>query len=131
MYLYVKAIEAKEVPKMDIGSLSDPYLLFKLSTTAQVWKTSYKNNTSSPIWNESFKIPLTPNMSDQLKVELYDQDDISKDDFISSKYFNVKSFQTGVLTDQWYDFDPGKGVKKGGKVRLAFYLEGPNTNPFK
>lgn len=130
MFLYVKALEASDVPKMDIGSKSDPYLLFKLSTTAQTWKTKYIKNTDKPVWNETFKIPLMPNMRDQLKIELYDKDDISKDDFISSLTFDVKSFKVGLVTDQWYDFKPGKKIKNGGRVRLAFCVDEKNKDPF-
>lgn len=130
MFLYVKAVEASDIPKMDVIGKSDPYLIFKLSTTSQEWQTSYKLNTHKPIWNESFMIPLTSNMRDELKVELFDKDDVSKDDFISSKTFDVKSLPVGQIIDEWYNFTPGKDVKKGGKVRLLFFVGGPNKKPF-
>lgn len=122
MILHIRAVEACDVPKMDIIGKSDPYLKFKISTSSQVWKTKVKKNTHVPVWNEEFHLPITSGMSDQLHIELFDKDDISKDDIISTQDFDVKSFPIGKIIEQWYDFSPAKGVKKGGRVRLVFHL---------
>lgn len=130
MILHIRAVEACEVPKMDVIGKSDPYLIFKVSTSSQTWKTKHKNNTDKPVWNEEFHIPITSNMSDELRVELFDKDDVSKDDIISTMNFKVKNFQVGKITDQWYNFTPAKGVKVGGKVRLVFHLDRSGKTAF-
>ncbi|KAK8890065.1 Protein Aster-C [Tritrichomonas musculus] len=131
MELHIKAIEAAEVPKMDTCGKSDPYLKFSLSTSSQTWKTKTKKNTNTPVWNEEFHLPITSNMSDELTIKLYDDDDVSKDDIISSMTFPVRNFQVGKVIDQWYSFTPAKGVKNGGKVRLVFHLDKSGKTAFK
>ena len=90
----------------------------------------YKKNTDIPVWNEEFHLPITSNMGDVLHVELYDKDDVSKDDIISTMDFRVNSFPVGKVTDTWYNFNPAKGVKSGGKVRLVFHLDRSGQTPF-
>lgn len=122
MILHIRAVEACDVPKMDIFSKSDPYLKFKISTSSQIWKTRVRKNTHEPVCNDEFHLPITSGISDKLYIELFDKDTISKDDIISTQEFEVKSFPEGEIIDQWYDFLPAKGVKKGGRVRLVFHL---------
>lgn len=131
MELHIRAVEATEVPKMDAIGKSDPYLKFNLSTSSQEWKTKHKNNTDKPVWNEEFHLPITSSMNDQLTISLYDKDDISKDDLISTMSFNVRNFQVGKIVDQWYTFQPAKGVKNPGKVRLVFHLDKSGKPAFK
>ena len=130
MILHIRAVEAAEVPKMDVCGKSDPYLVFTLSTSSQKWKTKTKKNTVTPVWNEEFHLPITSNMTDELHVEMFDQDDISKDDQISTMNFKVREFPVGKVTDSWYNFQPVKGVKNGGKVRLVFHLDRSGQDAF-
>lgn len=131
MILHIRAVEASDVPKMDIIGLSDPYLLFELSTSSQKWKTKYINNTKAPVWNEDFHLPVSSSLTDTLRVSLWDQDDISKDDLISTYDFTIKNdFPIGKIIDKWYQMCPIKGVKEGGKVRLIIQLNRTGKDPF-
>lgn len=130
MELHIKAIEAADVPKMDTAGKSDPFLTFQLSTSSQKWKTKSKKNTVTPVWNEEFHLPITSSLNDELTVKLYDDDDVSKDDIISSKIFKVREFPVGKVVDQWYSFNPSK-AKSGGKVRLVFHLDKSGKEAFK
>lgn len=131
MELHIKAIEAAEVPKMGTAGKSDPFLSFQLSTSSQKWKTKTKNNTTTPVWNEEFHLPITSNLSDELTVKLSDDDNVSKDDIISSKTFKVRDFTVGKVIDQWYSFTPSGKAKSGGKVRLLFHLDISGREAFK
>lgn len=42
MILHVQAIEACNLPDMDIIGKSDPYLKFKFDFSNKIWKTQYK-----------------------------------------------------------------------------------------
>lgn len=130
MELHIKAIEAADVPKMDTAGKSDPFLTFQLSTSSQKWKTKSKKNTVTPVWNEEFHLPITSSLNDELTVKLYDDDDVSKDDIISTKTFKVREFPVGKVIDQWYSFNPSK-AKNGGKVRLVFHLDKSGKEAFK
>ena len=123
MILHVKAMEATDIPSLDIIGKSDPYLLFKLNSTEKTWKTSHINNNHSPKWEEEFDIPISSNADDILTVELWDKDTLTPDDLISSLVFLIKYFPIGKVTDIWYNFNPANGVEKGGKVRLIFHLD--------
>lgn len=132
MELHIKAIEAADVPKMDTAGKSDPFLTFQLSTSSQKWKTKAKKNTVTPVWNEEFHLPITSSLNDELTLKLYDDDDVSKDDIISSKVFKVKDLQVGKVIDQWYTFNPSSSkVKTGGKIRLVFHLDKSGKEAFK
>ena len=130
MELHIKAVEACEIPNMDVGGKSDPYLKFTISTSSQEWKTKKVMNTKTPIWNEEFHIPITSAMTDVLTIQIYDWDKGSKDDLISSRQFTVRDFKVGQVVDQWYQFTPVKSAKAGGKVRLVFHLDKSGATPF-
>lgn len=131
MELHVKVVEAAEVPNMDTAGKSDPYVVLTLNTSSQKWKTKHKNNTATPVWNEQFTLPITTKLDDILTVEMYDKDDISKDDFISKVVIQVNKIPQGKVNDSWYTMHPGKGVKTGGKLRLVVHLTKAGAEPFK
>lgn len=123
MELLVKAVEAEAIPKLDVTDNSDPFLKIRISTSAQKWKTKTIHNTAEPVWNEEFRIPVTSSLGDILKISLYDDDHISKDDMISCREFKVRDFPIGKVIDSWYTFSPVDGVESGGNIRLVFYLD--------
>ncbi|KAK8836641.1 Protein Aster-C [Tritrichomonas musculus] len=133
LILYVHAVEAKDVPKMDVIGKCDPFMVFRLnSKPTETWKTKDIKQTFEPHWDQVFKIPInSDNTLETLHIELFDKDDFTDDDLISTKEFQVSSFQLGKIVDAWYDFLPHKRVKKGGKVHLIFHLANENDAPFK
>lgn len=131
MILHIRAVEAKGVPNMDIIGLSDPYLKFELSTSTQHWKTRWIRNTAEPTWNDEFHLNITSMMYDELNISLWDKDDISKDDLISTINLNVKNeFPVGKIFDKWYSMHPAKNVKEGGKIHLIVQLTKHGREPF-
>lgn len=131
MELHVKVVEAADVPKMDTVGKSDPFVQLSLSTTSQKWKTKAKNNTSTPVWNEQFTLPITTKMDDILTVELFDKDDVSDSDRISSVTIQVNKIPQNKVNDSWYTLHPAKGVKTGGKLRLVVHFTKAGGEPFK
>lgn len=130
MILHIKAVEAKDVPKMDLIGKCDPFLCFRTNLSSQEWKTKVIKKTYTPEWNEEFHIPITSNMDELLHIELYDQDTFTKNDLISTRDFPVNDFQIGQVTDEWYDFAPAPKIPKGGKVRLIFHLANSGDEAF-
>ncbi|OHS96572.1 hypothetical protein TRFO_37252 [Tritrichomonas foetus] len=70
-------------------------------------------------------------MNEELTVSLYDKDDVSKDDLISTQKWKVSDFKIGKVKDAWHNFTPTKGVKVGGKVRLVFHFDKSGKEPFR
>ena len=130
MILHVKAVEARDLPKMDAIGKSDPFLTFQLNQTSEKQKTKYIKQTLDPVWNEDFHFPLTPNSDNILHVEVFDMDKVSDDDLISNRDFDIKSFKPGEVYDDWYDFFPGPKAKTAGKVHLIFHVASFEETPF-
>ncbi|KAK8841756.1 Protein Aster-C [Tritrichomonas musculus] len=129
MFLHIKAIKAKDVPKLDIITHSDPYLVFKLNSNPQTWKTDHKTNVSEPIWNQEFLLPLSKDLNDMLTIKLYDKD-LTFDDLISTIQINVKEIPIGKEFKNWYYFNPANGVKSGGQVQLIIKIDDSNCEIF-
>ena len=113
MTLKVKVVDATEVPKMDTFGKSDPYVVLRLSSSENEWKTEYKDNTDKPSWNEEFEIPIQPKLDEILKVELWDKD-VKKDDIISRVLLRVNKIPEDTVNDSIYTMHPISNPKKGG-----------------
>ncbi|KAH0790455.1 C2 domain containing protein [Histomonas meleagridis] len=121
MELHLKVVEAANVPKMDIITQSDPYCVISLSTSNKKWKTSVKDNTNKPQWNEEFCLPVSPNLSDVLTITMFDKD-LFKDDEIATLQIALRTLQVGKVTDLWYNPDPAPKVKGRCQIRLILHL---------
>ena len=76
----IKAIEAKDVPRMDTLGNSDPFLKFQLKDKPETAiKTQVIYSTLNPVWNEELEIISQNYDSDILEVCMFDED-IKKDD---------------------------------------------------
>ena len=52
------------------------------------------------------------------------------DDPISKMEISLATLVIGNVYDKWYDMDPFKGVKKGGRIRLVLHLAAATAIPF-
>lgn len=130
MILNVKCVEAKEVPKMDFIGESDPYLVLKLSSSNQEWKTKVINNTKNPIWNQSFQLPVTSSMGDVLTVTMYDKDPFNSD-IISHCVIQINRLEIGKVYDDWLEMTSDCKYSNAGTVRLMLHLTRHGAEPFK
>lgn len=130
--LHIKAIEAKNLPRMDVAPYTvDPYLTFRLSSNpSKITKTKYIKQNYNPVWNEEIHLKVNPELNEVLHVELFDHDTLSKDDLISTRDFELSYFPLGKVVDSYHTFFKARGVKKPGQVRLAFHLAKEGDEPF-
>lgn len=133
MILHVRAVGAKDIPKMDYGGgMCDPFLIFNLkSNPKSKHKTKIIKKTYEPKWNEEFHFPIKSISDDTLHVELYDWDLLSSNDLISTKDFEISSFQLGKVVHWNNYFVASPKVEKPGKVNLIFHLAKKDDEPFK
>ncbi|CAG9530377.1 unnamed protein product [Cercopithifilaria johnstoni] len=94
MILTVTIMEARNLKKMDVGGLSDPFIKMHLYNGRKLIskkKTTRKYKTLNPYYNESFQFKLEQELLElsfhfDLKVHLvisvWDYDKVSKNDFI-------------------------------------------------
>ncbi|KAF9584314.1 Arf guanine nucleotide exchange factor syt1 [Lunasporangiospora selenospora] len=113
----VTVIRAKDLKREDgLLGRNDPYVKLSIGhlLNKQKFKTATQKNQSGDVeFGESFIFDATP--SDELKVEVYDDDLVHDDDIGHTKVPLETLFGSGVLR-QWYQI--GEGSKVRGQVEL-------------
>mgnify|MGYP000520477037 FL=1 len=122
MQLHVRVLEAAKIPNMDVVGKSDPYTVLTITGSNQKWKTTVKDNTNMPIWNEVFTLPVSSDLEGVLKAHVWDKD-LSSDDEIGEIEIPIKSLVQGKILDKWYNLKPAKGMKDAGQLRLVLHLD--------
>nr|KAF6411915.1 synaptotagmin 5 [Rousettus aegyptiacus] len=85
--LTVIVLEAKNLKKMDVGGLSDPYVkvhLLQGGKKVRKKKTTIKKNTLNPYYNEafSFEVPCDQVQNVQVELTVLDYDKLGKNEAI-------------------------------------------------
>ncbi|XP_058873892.1 synaptotagmin-1-like [Acipenser ruthenus] len=104
--LSVIILEAKNLKKMDVGGLSDPYVKIHLMQNGKRLKkkkTTIKKNTLNPYYNESFsfEVPFEQIQKVQVVVTVLDYDKLGKNDAIGKVFVGCNS--TGTELRHWSD----------------------------
>ncbi|XP_029913881.1 synaptotagmin Va isoform X2 [Myripristis murdjan] len=104
--LTVNIMEAKNLKKMDVGGLSDPFVKIVLQHNGKRLKkkkTSVKQNTLNPYFNESFsfEIPFSQIQKVQLLITVYDYDKLGSNDPIGKCWIGFGA--SGVGLRHWSD----------------------------
>uniref|UniRef100_A0A673MMS8 Synaptotagmin n=1 Tax=Sinocyclocheilus rhinocerous TaxID=307959 RepID=A0A673MMS8_9TELE len=104
--LTVVILEAKNLKKMDVGGLSDPYVKIHLMQNGKRLKkkkTTIKKNTLNPYYNESFsfEVPFEQIQKVQVVITVLDYDKIGKNDAIGKVFVGLNS--TGTEIRHWSD----------------------------
>uniref|UniRef100_W5NHI2 Synaptotagmin n=1 Tax=Lepisosteus oculatus TaxID=7918 RepID=W5NHI2_LEPOC len=104
--LTVVILEAKNLKKMDVGGLSDPYVKIHLMQNGKRLKkkkTTIKKNTLNPYYNESFsfEVPFEQIQKVQIVVTVLDYDKIGKNDAIGKVFVGYNS--SGTELRHWSD----------------------------
>uniref|UniRef100_A0A3Q1ICK0 C2 domain-containing protein n=1 Tax=Anabas testudineus TaxID=64144 RepID=A0A3Q1ICK0_ANATE len=104
--LTVNIMEAKNLKKMDVGGLSDPFVKVVLQHNGKrikKKKTSVKQNTLNPYFNESFsfEIPFSQIQKVQVLITVYDYDKLGSNDPIGKCWIGYGA--SGVGLRHWSD----------------------------
>ncbi|XP_074511802.1 synaptotagmin Va isoform X1 [Sebastes fasciatus] len=104
--LTINIMEAKNLKKMDVGGLSDPFVKVVLQHNGKRLKkkkTSVKQNTLNPYFNESFsfEIPFSQIQKLQVVITVYDYDKLGSNDAIGKCWFGYGA--SGVGLRHWSD----------------------------
>ncbi|XP_076989663.1 synaptotagmin-5 [Tamandua tetradactyla] len=104
--LTVIVLEAKNLKKMDVGGLSDPYVkvhLLQGGRKVRKKKTTIKKNTLNPYYNESFSFEVPCDQVQKVQVELtvLDYDKLGKNEAIGR--VAVGSAAGGAGLRHWAD----------------------------
>ncbi|XP_051743666.1 synaptotagmin Va [Ctenopharyngodon idella] len=104
--LTVCIMEAKNLKKMDVGGLSDPFVKVVLQHNGKrikKKKTTVKQNTLNPYFNESFsfEIPFAQIQKIQVLITVYDYDKLGSNDPIGKCWIGFGA--SGVGLRHWSD----------------------------
>ncbi|XP_075924691.1 synaptotagmin-1-like [Petromyzon marinus] len=104
--LTVVVLEAKNLKKMDVGGLSDPYVKIHLMQNAKRMKkkkTTIKKNTLNPYYNESFsfEVPFDQIQRVQVVITVLDYDKLGKNEPIGKLYVGCNASGAGLR--HWSD----------------------------
>ncbi|KAB5575236.1 hypothetical protein PHYPO_G00218500 [Pangasianodon hypophthalmus] len=104
--LTIVILEAKNLKKMDVGGLSDPYVKIHLMQNGKRLKkkkTTIKKKTLNPYYNESFSFEVSSEQIQnvQIIVTVLDYDKIGKNDTIGKILVGMKS--SGTEQRHWED----------------------------
>ena len=97
MHIYV--IEAINIPKTDLSSKSDPYVLFKFEGDKIGIKSSVLEDTLTPQWNELLDLTVT-NPNENLIVEIRDKN-VKKDKLICSTVLETQKYMNYEPHYEW------------------------------
>ncbi|EYC06542.1 hypothetical protein Y032_0075g948 [Ancylostoma ceylanicum] len=99
--LTVVIVQAEELPAMDLGGTSDPYVkLFLLPDKKKKFQTKVQRKSLNPVFNESFtfKIPYNEIGGQTLVLNVFDFDRFGKHDQVI-----IGANASGVALKQWTD----------------------------
>jgi hypothetical protein len=106
MKLTVRVIEARNLRAMDSNGFSDPYARLQLGK--QRFKTKVIKTNLNPTWDQEFSF-LVGDGRDVLKLDVYDEDILSMDDFLGQVRVpleDVLAAENLSLGIRWYQLLP-------------------------
>jgi len=108
---------AKNLPKMDVTSAGDPYVIIKYGSTE--FRSETKPKTSNPEWN--FKAVLKPDTAiKDITVTLYDEDKHTKDDLIGEVTISVDDLiKQEMVTNQTANLSKKGEISYSASVKTA------------
>ncbi|XP_075998030.1 synaptotagmin-A-like [Genypterus blacodes] len=104
--LVVGILQGAELPAMDVGGSSDPYVkLFLLPDKKKKFETKIHRKTLNPIFNETFtfKVPYTELGGKTLVMTVYDFDRFSKHDAIGAVKIPMSGVDFSQSLQEWRD----------------------------
>ena len=112
LIMHIYAIEALNIPKMDLMSKTDPYVVFRFEKDIIGSRTKALDDTLTPQWNELVNLIIT-DATEDLVIEIWDKN-VKKDRMICSTKLDIKKY---------LDEEPHYEWIKIGKVAINLVLQ--------
>eukprot|EP01084_Bolivina_argentea_P225548 381122_1 len=111
--IQIHVICANDLPKADLFSDSDPYVIFN-NTNGQSVKTKVIDDNNDPKWNQHLVLSVHENQP--ITITIYDEDDHSKDDLLCKNILHIgKQCKDGKETKFHMAMQVDKKYKKQKK----------------
>jgi len=117
--LNVTVIEAKDLPAMDLGGTSDPYVkVYLLPDKNKKFETKVHRKTLDPVFNESFKfnVPYGDVMGKTLVFAVFDFDRFTKNDEIGEVRVPVCNIDLAYSEEKWQEIKSTSGDGHLGEI---------------
>ncbi|XP_037882291.1 synaptotagmin 1 isoform X5 [Glossina fuscipes] len=116
--LSVTVIQAEELPALDMGGTSDPYVkVYLLPDKKKKYETKVHRKTLSPVFNETFtfkSLPYADAMNKTLVFAIFDFDRFSKHDQIGEVKVPLCTVDLAQTIEEWRDLVSVEG--EGGQL---------------
>uniref|UniRef100_A0A182Q2Z4 C2 domain-containing protein n=1 Tax=Anopheles farauti TaxID=69004 RepID=A0A182Q2Z4_9DIPT len=120
--LTVTVIQAEELPALDMGGTSDPYVkVYLLPDKKKKFETKVHRKTLNPVFNESFtfkSLPYAEAMNKTLVFAIFDFDRFSKHDQIGEVKVPLCQIDLAQTIEEWRELQSVEG-EGGQKVNLV------------
>uniref|UniRef100_A0A182W9P2 C2 domain-containing protein n=1 Tax=Anopheles minimus TaxID=112268 RepID=A0A182W9P2_9DIPT len=120
--------KAEELPALDMGGTSDPYVkVYLLPDKKKKFETKVHRKTLNPVFNESFtfkSLPYAEAMNKTLVFAIFDFDRFSKHDQIGEVKVPLCQIDLAQTIEEWRELQSVEG--EGGQVRTRY----PNIPPY-
>lgn len=110
--LSITAIQAEELPALDMGGTSDPYVkIYLLPDKKKKFETKVHRKTLNPVFNETFvfKVPYSEIATKTLVFAVYDFDRFSKHDQIGEVKIPLNHVDLAQTIEEWRDLSSVEG----------------------
>ncbi|CAB3223443.1 unnamed protein product [Arctia plantaginis] len=116
--LSVTVIQAEDLPALDMGGTSDPYVkVYLLPDKKKKFETKVHRKTLSPIFNETFvfkNVPYADAMNKTLVFAIFDFDRFSKHDQIGEVKVPLCQVDLAQTIEEWRELQSVEG--EGGQL---------------
>ncbi|XP_073696498.1 synaptotagmin Va isoform X2 [Garra rufa] len=109
--LIVGILQAQDLPAMDMGGTSDPYVkVYMLPDKKKKFETKVQRKNLCPVFNETFifKIPFNDLAGQTLVLQVFDFDRFGKHDVIGEIKIAMNSIDLGQPIHEWKDLVGGE-----------------------
>ncbi|XP_055388079.1 synaptotagmin 1 isoform X2 [Condylostylus longicornis] len=129
--LSVTVIQAEELPALDMGGTSDPYVkVYLLPDKKKKFETKVHRKTLSPVFNETFtfkNLPYAEAMNKTLVFAIFDFDRFSKHDQIGEVKVPLCTIDLAQTIEEWRELvsvegEGGQVIEKVLKNNLIFII---------
>lgn len=110
--LSITAIQAEELPALDMGGTSDPYVkIYLLPDKKKKFETKVHRKTLNPVFNETFvfKVPFSEIATKTLVLAVYDFDRFSKHDQIGEVKIPMNHIDLAQTIEEWRELSSVEG----------------------
>ncbi|KAL2548675.1 Synaptotagmin-4 [Forsythia ovata] len=114
--LSVTVISAEDLPSADLLGKSDPFVELTMKKSEQKNTTRVLNDTSNPVWNQTFDLVIEDGLHELLILEVWDHDTFGKDKLGRC----IMTLTRVILEGEFTDSFPLDGTESG---RLNLHLK--------